>query len=586
MPELSAAVERVLDAARTLAAECGCSAVLPVHLLHALLHDESRAHAALVAAGYTLDDLQADFPLHRTGAPYQPAAAMDTRTIEAVLRLARRWVRDTPGDNEIRTEHLLAALAVTDPQVGALFVRVGLTPESVREAVRDELEPLVIEEGGCRDSGFGIRDSGVLRNAESGTRPSAESDEPRAGDERNAPGVVEESGFGIRDSASRQVSSLSSPQSPHPTTAGTRVSGPESADQPAADHAVLRVLDAAANRSREGLRVVEDATRFLLNDAHLCGLLKSLRHELAAALEQLGCDRFHALRDTAADVGTAISTAAEFARSSPSDVLRANCKRVAESLRTLEEYGKLIDPGAAAAIEQLRYRFYTLEKALLTTMLGRERLAGCRLYLLVTEHLCRGGIERVVKEALEGGVNAVQLREKGIEDPRLLELAEQVRRWTADAKAPLIVNDRPDIAVLSGADGVHVGQDDLSVQQARRIVGPHRLVGVSTHSIEQARQAVLEGADYLGVGPVFASQTKEFSSLAGLGFVTQVAAEIALPWFAIGGITATNIAQVVEAGAVRIAVSSAICGADEPAAAARELKRQLQIADCELQIAD
>jgi thiamine-phosphate pyrophosphorylase len=267
-------------------------------------------------------------------------------------------------------------------------------------------------------------------------------------------------------------------------------------------------------------------------------------------------------------------------------VLRANCNRVEESLRTLEEYGKLIDPAAAADIEQLRYRFYTLEKSLLITDTSRSRLANCRLYLLVTESASRGGIERVVKSALEGGVDAVQLREKQGDDRRLLVLAEQVRRWTTDAGALFILNDRPDIAVLSEADGVHVGQEDLSVDQARRIIGPEQLVGVSTHTIDQARQAVLDGADYLGVGPTFASQTKQFESFAGLEFVRAVSAEIGRPWFAIGGISAGNIAEVVDAGATRVAVSSAICAADHPDDVAGDLKKSLTTAACKKRNAD
>ncbi len=153
----------------------------------------------------------------------------------------------------------------------------------------------------------------------------------------------------------------------------------------------------------------------------------------------------------------------------------------------------------------------------------------------------------------------------------MLELAQRVRVWTRETGALFVVNDRADLAVAADADGVHVGQDDLPVKEARAIVGPRRLVGVSTHSLEQARQAVLDGADYLGVGPVFASGTKPFDSLAGLDFVREVAAEISLPWFAIGGINADNVAAVIEAGAQRIAVSQAILSAEDPAAAAAKL---------------
>jgi thiamine-phosphate pyrophosphorylase len=138
------------------------------------------------------------------------------------------------------------------------------------------------------------------------------------------------------------------------------------------------------------------------------------------------------------------------------------------------------------------------------------------------------------------------------------------------------MNDRPDLALLSDADGVHVGQEELSVHEARRIVGPQRLVGVSTHNIEQARQAVIDGADYIGVGPVFASKTKDFSSLAGLEFVRQVAGEIKLPWFAIGGIDEDNIERLIAAGATHVAVSSAICGSQQPGDVTANLRARLE----------
>lgn len=336
----------------------------------------------------------------------------------------------------------------------------------------------------------------------------------------------------------------------------------------------FRILDAAANRAGEGLRVVEDFARFGLNDAHLSRLLKECRHELASALVALPETSRLAARDTLGDVGTAIGTASEYQRGSAVDVARASFKRVQEALRTLEEFGKLIDFDAAALarrIEQLRYRLYTVEKAVLRTQFSRERLLDQRLYLLVTASSCVAGCEAVVRAALTAGVKLVQVREKTMSDRELVEHARRLREWTRETNALLIVNDRPDIAVLAEADGVHVGQDELSVRDARRIVGPDRLVGVSTHTIEQARRAVLDGADYLGVGPTFPSGTKSFEAFAGLGFVRQVASEITLPWFAIGGIDAGNLADVQSASASRIAVSGAILTATDPHRAAFEL---------------
>jgi thiamine-phosphate pyrophosphorylase len=303
--------------------------------------------------------------------------------------------------------------------------------------------------------------------------------------------------------------------------------------------------------------------------------LKTIRHELAGALTSMGADNWVRVRDTEGDVGTRIHTAAERSRASVASLVAANCKRVEESLRTLEEYGKLQRSGASARVEALRYQFYTVEQALLARQNANVRLEHARLYLLLTDRLCPRGLGPVAHAAIAAGVDVIQLREKEVSDRRRIDLAKHVRQWTREAGVLFIVNDRPDVAALVDADGVHLGQDDLSVAEARRIVGTNKLIGVSTHTMEQAREAVLAGADYLGVGPVFASQTKEFHEFAGLDFVRSAAAEVRVPWFAIGGITEANIGDVMAAGATRVAVSSAICVSDTPQQATSELIRKL-----------
>lgn len=337
----------------------------------------------------------------------------------------------------------------------------------------------------------------------------------------------------------------------------------------------LRILDAAGNRAREGLRVVEDFVRFSRADAYLTGLLKELRHDLAQVLRRLDRRGLLAARETNRDVGTSVVTSAETIRAAPQAVLLANLKRSQEALRTLEEFGKVLDPALGADLESIRYRLYTIEKAILSVEENRQRLDSRNLYLLVTEELCDHGPGPAIRESLAAGAGIVQLREKTMTDRRLIDFGRTVRRWTAEAGALFIMNDRPDLAVLTDADGVHVGQDELPVHEARRIVGPRRLVGVSTHTIEQARQAVIDGADYIGVGPVFASKTKDFTQFAGVDFVREVAAEIKLPWFAIGGINAANIDEVIAAGATRVAVSGAICRAERPGDVAAELQQRL-----------
>lgn len=146
---------------------------------------------------------------------------------------------------------------------------------------------------------------------------------------------------------------------------------------------------------------------------------------------------------------------------------------------------------------------------------------------------------------------------------------------TCGTRTKLIVNDRADLAVAVDADGVHLGQEDLNVSDARRIVGAAKMIGVSTHSIEQARRAVLDGANYIGVGPVFPSTTKNFDAYVGLELLSTVANEVTLPSFAIGGVNLENVDEVLSAGFARVAVSAAVTKADDPGQAARKLKHAL-----------
>jgi thiamine-phosphate pyrophosphorylase len=200
-----------------------------------------------------------------------------------------------------------------------------------------------------------------------------------------------------------------------------------------------------------------------------------------------------------------------------------------------------------------------------------ELLRDAQLYVLLDGRDSSDSFAQLAQVLVEAGVNVLQLRDKRLPDRDLVERARVLRQLTAGSDTLFIVNDRPDIAVLSDADGVHVGQDELSAADCRTIVGSTRLIGVSTHSLGQARQATLDGADYIGCGPTFPSQTKAFEDFPGLEFLRAVRAEIPIPAFAIGGINGENIADVVEAGFRRVAVSGAVMAATDPAAAVRSL---------------
>ena len=322
--------------------------------------------------------------------------------------------------------------------------------------------------------------------------------------------------------------------------------------------------------------MVEDYVRFACDDRHLTEQLKRLRHELADAMSRLPAGRCLAARETQADVGTTLTTPSESRRANAAAVAAAGFLRLEESLRTLEEFGKLIDAEMAARLEQLRYRVYTLHRAVELTRRSVERLAGVRLYVLLDGRSSAEELKRLAQSLVAAGADAIQLRDKTLADRELLERARLLREATAGGPTLFIVNDRADVARLARADGVHVGQEELSVKDARTIVGPDALVGVSTHSIEQARQAVLDGANYIGVGPVFPSETKRFEKFPGLDLLRAVAAEIRLPAFAIGGINAANVGEVMATGVDRVAVGSAVAAADDPAAAAAELRTLLR----------
>ena len=339
---------------------------------------------------------------------------------------------------------------------------------------------------------------------------------------------------------------------------------------------LLRVLDAAANRAREGLRVVEDYVRMVLDDRFLTGELKHLRHDLQQALRGLAVDDLLASRDTLADVGTAVSTVAESTRTDLASVAAANWKRLQEALRSLEEYAKVVDPAQGAAIERLRYRSYTLERAAEITRASVDRLALARVCVLTDGRGSEAEFERLIENLIAGGVRMIQLRDKKLVDGELFGRARMLRARTTADGVLCMINDRADIAAAVYADGVHVGQDDLPVKAARSVVGPRALVGVSTHSLAQARQAVLEGANYIGVGPTFPSATKQFDAFTGVELLRQVAAEIRLPAYAIGGVSLDNLDSVLAAGFSRVAVSGAMVSAVDPAATATEFERRLQ----------
>ena len=333
-----------------------------------------------------------------------------------------------------------------------------------------------------------------------------------------------------------------------------------------------RILDANLNRAREAVRVLEDAGRFLLDDRDAVSVCKQMRQTLKRFADGVGPGLLLASRNTTGDVGTSVTCEVEQSRSSEAEIATAAAKRLTEALRTLEEYAKLVAPDQAAELEQTRYRVYTLEQSLIERLAAKQSLDTRRLYLLLSSHLCAGrDMLTVAREAIAGGVDILQLREKQFSDLDTFHIAEALRELTADSGCLFLLNDRIDIALACEADGVHLGQTDLPLPVARKLLGSDKLLGQSTHSLDQAATALDTRASYLAVGPMFATATKDKPPV-GPELLNQYRATLpaATTLVAVGGITAQTAPQLAAADC--LAVSTAIAEADDIAAAAGELR--------------
>jgi thiamine-phosphate pyrophosphorylase len=194
------------------------------------------------------------------------------------------------------------------------------------------------------------------------------------------------------------------------------------------------------------------------------------------------------------------------------------------------------------------------------------------LYVIIDRQAARCSLAKLARQALAGGATAIQLRDKLADGRTLYQEALALRELCRQAKVPLIINDRLDVALAVEADGVHLGQDDLPLEVVRRLVGPEKLVGMSVDTVAQAQAAAAAGASYLGVGDLFGTRSKPDAGLPiGLARLAEIARSVAIPVVGIGGITRENAASVIAAGASGVAVISAVLGASDPTAAACEL---------------
>jgi thiamine-phosphate pyrophosphorylase len=334
----------------------------------------------------------------------------------------------------------------------------------------------------------------------------------------------------------------------------------------AVDRQVLRILDANLDRSREGLRIVEEWCRFGLNSVSLARKCKDLRQQLAT----LHTPDIRAARNTSGDVGTQLTHIQEEQRENIDRLLIANLCRIQEALRVLEEYGKLYNGTMSFSCKQMRYQVYELESALGAAKTADKiaDLSNAKLYLVT---MPVPNLLGVVEKSLQGGLKLVQYRSKEADDFDRFQEAQALCELCHSYGATFLVNDRVDLALAVGADGVHLGQNDLPIAVAKQILGQDKIVGRSTTNSTEMAKALVEGADYIGVGPVYETPTKAGKAAAGLEYVRYAVQNSSVPWFAIGGIDNTNVEEVLAAGAPGVAVVRSIMQAHNPAVVVREL---------------
>ncbi|MBI2979475.1 MAG: thiamine phosphate synthase [Chloroflexi bacterium] len=343
----------------------------------------------------------------------------------------------------------------------------------------------------------------------------------------------------------------------------------------------LRIIDANLNRVGEGLRLLEEIARLLLNDSVLTQQLKTMRHDLIRGDYSFQQQLLQS-RDSTGDVGADMEVPGEEKGRELPLVLVANSRRVQESLRTLEEMAKL--PGMAPELDSnkfkhARFDIYTIEQKLLGRLLRQDKLKHISgLYVIIDTGMLKGRSHlEVARQVISGGARTIQLRDKVQSKGALLPVARQLRSLCAEHGVLFIMNDYLDLALAVDADGLHVGWDDLPAKEARKLLPIDKILGVSANTVELALAAQSDGADYLGVGSMYPTATKEAIAVVGPERLRQIKQAVSVPLVAIGGISKDNASQVMAAGADAVAVISAISSARSPEAASRQIVASLEI---------
>ena len=326
------------------------------------------------------------------------------------------------------------------------------------------------------------------------------------------------------------------------------------------DLRIYQIIDANLDRAREGLRVLEDWARFGLESKDIVIKIKNFRQILGKNHLEI----YKKSRNYVEDHCKGLSHAEQNFRESPEKIISSNSARVQEALRVIEEFSRVHNKNLSEVAANIRYEIYTLEVDLLNINIrNRAKLiiSENNLYAITDE---KENLLEIIEKLLIGGVKIIQQRFKKGNDKEHLKEAIRIKNLCKKYNSLFIVNDRIDIALASNADGVHLGQDDIDIKTARKLLGFSKIIGISANNPTDISKAINNGCDYIGIGPVFKTVTKKNKEPLGTEKIKALTKDINIPWFAIGGINKANISTLINNGIMKAAIVSGLFNSEDP----------------------
>jgi len=326
------------------------------------------------------------------------------------------------------------------------------------------------------------------------------------------------------------------------------------------DLRIHQIIDANLDRAREGLRVLEDWARFGLGKEEYVEKIKNFRQILGKNHLEV----YKQSRNHIEDRCKGLTHKEQLNRKSSEQIIASNSGRVQEALRVIEEFSRAHNHKLSKIASEIRYEIYTLEIELLSLTKfkkSEEILKENDLYVITDQ---KENLLEIIEEILIAGVRIIQHRFKTGTDKNHLQEAIQIKSLCKKYNSLFIINDRVDIALASNADGIHLGQDDLDLKTARKLLGYTKIIGISANNENDISNALKEGCDYIGIGPVFETALKKNKKPIGIEKIKKLTKDLTIPWFAIGGINSNNISYLKKNGFKKFALISQIMNSDDP----------------------